>query len=91
MAKKKNHLNVHPKCIPRGRSEAEVQTLRHFFLWTHWAASGILVPQVKVLVAQLCLTIWTPWTVAHQALLSMGILEARILEWVAIPFSRGSS
>ena len=32
----------------------------------------------------------TLWTVAHQAPLSMGILQARILEWVAIPFSRGS-
>ena len=30
----------------------------------------------------------TPWTVAHQVPLSMGILHARILEWVAIPFSR---
>ena len=27
----------------------------------------------------------TPWTVAHQAPWSMGILQARILEWVAIP------
>ena len=33
----------------------------------------------------------TLWTVAHQAPLSMGILQARILEWVAIPFSRGPS
>ena len=33
----------------------------------------------------------TPWTVAHQAPLSMGILQARILEWIAIPFSRGYS
>ena len=32
-----------------------------------------------------------PWTVAHQIPLSMGILQARILEWVAIPSSRGSS
>ena len=32
----------------------------------------------------------TPWTVAHQAPLSMGILQARILEWLAIPCSRGS-
>ena len=32
-----------------------------------------------------------PWTVAHQAPLSMGILQARILEWVAVFFSRGSS
>ena len=28
---------------------------------------------------------------AHQAPLSMGILQARILEWVAMPSSRGSS
>ena len=33
----------------------------------------------------------TPWTVAHQALLSMGLLQARILEWVAMLSSRGSS
>ena len=29
--------------------------------------------------------------VACQAPLSMGILQARILKWVAMPFSRGSS
>ena len=39
----------------------------------------------------------TPWTVACQAwrfprgLLSMGNLQARALEWVAMPSSRGSS
>ena len=33
----------------------------------------------------------TPWTVAHQAPLFMGVLQARILEWVAMPSSRGSS
>ena len=33
----------------------------------------------------------TLWIVAHQAPLSMGILQARTLEWVAIPSSRGSS
>ena len=32
-----------------------------------------------------------PWTVVHQAPLSMGILQARVLEWVAMPSSRGSS
>ena len=32
----------------------------------------------------------TPWTVARQAPLSMGIFQARILEWVAMPSSRGS-
>ena len=33
----------------------------------------------------------TLWTVVCQAPLSMGILQARKLEWVAIPFSKGSS
>ena len=33
----------------------------------------------------------TPRTIACQALLSLGILQARILEWVASLFSRGSS
>ena len=35
-----------------------------------------------------------PWTVAYQALRSLsvhGIFQARVLEWVAISFSRGSS
>ena len=33
----------------------------------------------------------TPWTLARQAPLSMGILQARLLGWVAMPCSRGSS
>ena len=42
--------------------------------------------EVKVKVAQLCLTIFDLMDyTAH------GILQARILEWVAVPFFRGSS
>ena len=33
----------------------------------------------------------TLWTLAYQASSVHGILQARILEWVAISFSRGSS
>ena len=33
----------------------------------------------------------TPWSIVLQAPLVHGILQARILEWVAMPFSRGSS
>ena len=43
---------------------------------------------VHAKLLQLCLTLWT---VAHQAPLSMGISQARILEWVAMPSSRVSS
>ena len=33
----------------------------------------------------------TPWTITHQVPSAYEILQARILEWVAIPFSRGPS
>ena len=48
--------------------------------------------KAKGLVAQLCPTLYDPMTIAHQAPLPMElILQVRTLEWVAIPFSRGSS
>ena len=44
------------------------------------------------LVAQLCPTVFdTPRIVAHQVPLSMGILQAGILEWFVKPSSKGSS
>ena len=44
------------------------------------------------LVTQSCLILFvTPWTVAHQVPLSVGILQARILEWDATPSSKESS
>ena len=42
-------------------------------------------------VPQSCLTLGDPLTVVHQAPLSIGILQARIPKWVAMPSSRGSS
>ena len=41
------------------------------------------------LATQSCPTLYDP--IAHQAPRSMGILQARILEWVAMPSSMGSS
>ena len=52
------------------------------------------VPQiinVKVLVTQPCLTLCNPMDYSSPASFVDGILQARILEWVAIPFSRASS
>ena len=42
--------------------------------------------KVKVKVVQSCLTLWNPMDYTVH-----GILQARILEWVAFPFSRESS
>ena len=46
----------------------------------------IMKVKVKVKVAQLCPTLCHPMDYTVH-----GILQARILEWVAFPFSRGSS
>ena len=44
------------------------------------------VSDMKVKVAQLCLTLCNPMDYTVH-----GLLQARILEWAAFPFSRGSS
>ena len=44
-------------------------------------------PFLQVLVNRVLLFV-TSWTIAHQAPLSMGILPARILEWLPFPSSR---
>ena len=71
-------------------SENVVRTTLTFFTHSCWSInynknSRFLV-EVKVKVAQSCLTLCDSmdYTV-------YGILQATILEWVAIPFSRGSS
>ena len=45
----------------------------------------------EVRVAQLCLTLSNSIDCSPPGSSGHGILQARILEWVAIPFSRGSS
>ena len=46
---------------------------------------------VVVLVAQSCLTLCDPMACSPPSSSVLGILQARILEWIAIPFSRRSS
>ena len=43
------------------------------------------------LVSQLCLTLCEPMDCSPPGSSAHGILQARILEWLAIPFSRASS
>ena len=49
------------------------------------------LPEWMNLVAQLCLTLCNPMDCSLPGPSVHGILQARILEWIAIPFSRGSS
>ena len=48
----------------------------------------VLVSAVLCLVTQLCMSLCDPMDCNPQAPLSMGILQTRILEWVAMPSSR---
>ena len=54
-------------------------------------AVPLSLSSVCVLVAQLCLTVCNPMNCSPPASSVHGILQARILKWVASPFSRGSS
>ena len=56
----------------------------HPILLSHHRAPGCLC----VLVAQLCPTLCNSWTLACPGSFVYGSLQARILEWVAILFSR---
>ena len=47
--------------------------------------------KVKVFVSQSCQTLYDPVDCSPPGSSVHGILQARILEWVAVPFSRGSS
>ena len=47
--------------------------------------------KVKVKIAQLCLTLCGPMDCSLPGFSVHGILQAILLEWVAVPFFRGSS
>ena len=60
--------------------------------WTGTMLEGLyILVEVKVLVAQPCLTFCDPMDCSLPGSSVHGILQAKILEWVAIPFSRECS
>ena len=56
--------------------------------WTNWATEQ---QHSTVSTTQSCLTLCDPTDCSPPGSSVHGILQARTLEWVAIPFSRGSS
>ena len=54
-----------------------------------WLSSGDITYMVKLLVSQSCLTLYDLMDCSLPDSSVHGMLQARILEWVAIPFSRG--
>ena len=72
--------------------------LQHFLhcrrILYHWATREVLIiifVNVNVLVTQSCLTLCDPMDCSPPASSVHGILQARILEWIALPFFRVSS
>ena len=69
----------------RGKGFVNTQSISPLF----WKFGNTdLSLKVKVLVTQLYLILCDPMTVGHEAPLPQ-VLQARILEWVTISFSRG--
>ena len=62
-----------------------------FFLPSERGLKASFSLRESVLVAQLCLILCDPMGCSPPGSSVCGILQARILQWVAIPFSRGSS
>ena len=73
--------------LPKPRIEPSSPALAGgFFTLSHLGSAWTRLGVGKVKVAQLCPTLCDPMDcIVH------GILQARILEWAAFPFSRGSS
>jgi len=64
---------------------------RHFQVFTVCVPFSRKLPAGGGLVAKSCLTLATPMDCSPPGSSVNGILQARILEWVATSFSRGSS
>ena len=91
---------------PRDRTQVSYIVGRHFTVWGTREDSYICVAEslccseiitalfviwLCVWVSQLCLTLCDPMDCSLSDFSSHGILQARVLEWFAISFSRGSS
>ena len=79
---------------PQGNGGQCEGTWKKLWIWfqeTGLQASSIFKMWVCVSCSVVSDSLQPRWTVAHQAPLSMRILQARILTWVAYPFSRVSS
>ena len=76
-----------PKILLSISKYSHMTFLLHLLIW-HMILRDSCV-HAKLL--QLCLTLWDPMVCSPPGFLIHGILQAKILEWVAISSSRGSS
>ena len=67
------------------------EALKRFLMRVKEESEKASLRRVKSEVAQLCLTLCDPMGCSLPGFSIHGIFQARMLEWVAIFFSRGSS
>ena len=91
------HLYCREWVVPASSSGTFKRSIIRTYSYLRARASGEVRPPLLVfcLCAMLSCSVMfdsaNPWTVARQVPLSTGILQVRILEWVAMLSSRGSS
>ena len=79
----RTHMSRLCPCPPAGHTKDTA--------WVSWWKKTLAALGVHAQLLSRVQLFATQWTIALQAPLSMGILQARILEWVSMPSSRGSS
>ena len=91
----KQHLNrivpEHEEIQDKNQEVNQESFLSFSFFWPHYVVWLVGSQFPTVLAAQLCLTLCDPMDCSSPSSSVHEILHARILEWVAMPFSRGSS
>ena len=83
--------SLRPHELQRARSPCLSPTPDFTQTHVHWVSDAIHIPIGMSEVAQSCPTLCDPMDCSLPGSSIRGILQARILEWVAISFSRGSS
>ena len=86
-----NHLGSFPSCHLT-RNSTNIETVFHsWYRHSVWHMCISVCVCVCGVCAQSCLTLWDPMGCSLPGSSVHGISQARILEWVVIPFFRGSS
>ena len=70
------------------RKELKLVQNFEYFIWRHRLEKSLNIKKVKVLVAQLCPPLCDPMDCGLPDSSVHVILQARILDWVAMPFSK---